>query len=245
MRSVIPESAVRAVKRLQANGHKAYISTGRTRGYVTDTRLLSLGFDGILTGCGTRIELNNEVIYEHTLSRDLATRTVDAVRRYGFRPILEGPEYLYMDYDDFKDDLYGRKVMKDLGEHLQPIKENYGKWRISKLSCDMTGCDKDSCYRELRDDFDIIEHNDTIAEIVPKGFNKGTGLLKLCELIDIDIKDTIVLGDGANDVDIFKVAGFSIAMGSGSPLAKEAADYVTTGLHEDGVMNALEHLKLI
>ena len=183
-RSVIPESTARAVKLLRENGHKAYICTGRTRGYITKPNLLSLGFDGIVSGLGTRVEEGENVLFEHLIPSDLATRTVDTVKRYGFRAILEGPEYLYMDYDEFKDDIYGKKVMRDLGERRKSLSDNYGSWVISKLSCDMTDCDKYSCYKLLENDFDFVEHNDVIAAMVPKGFSKGTGIRKLCEGVE-------------------------------------------------------------
>jgi Cof subfamily protein (haloacid dehalogenase superfamily) len=244
-RSVIPDSASSAIRLLRKNGNKVYICTGRTPGYITKPNLLELGVDGIVSGLGTRVEVEGTVIFEHIIPEDIATRTVDTVRRYGFRSILEGPEYLYMDYEEFKDDPYGIKVMKDLGDRMKSLSGNYGKWRISKLSCDMTGCDKKSCYKELESDFDFVEHNEVVVEMVPKGFSKGTGIIKLCELKGIDIKDTIAIGDGANDVDMFKAAGFAVAMGNGAEKAKSAADHVTTPLHEDGILNALKHLNLI
>ena len=244
-RSIIPESTARAVKLLRENGHKAYICTGRTRGYITKPNLLSLGFDGIVSGLGTRVEEGGDVLFEYLIPSELATRTVDTVKRFGFRAILEGPEFLYMDYDEFKDDIYGKKVMRDLAERRKSLSDNYGSWVISKLSCDMTDCDKHSCYKLLENDFDFVEHNDVVVEMVPKGFSKGTGIRKLCELKGIDIADTIAIGDGANDIDMFEVAGFSVAMGNGADKAKEAADHVTSDLHDDGVLNALTHLGLI
>ena len=39
--------------------------------------------------------------------------------------------------------------------------------------------------------------------------------------------------------------GDSIAMGNASQSAKDAAEYVTTHIHEDGVYNALKHYGLI
>ena len=244
-RNIIPKSCSDAVASLRANGHRAYICTGRTRGYITHEGLLSLGFDGIISGLGTRIETKDRVCFEYIIPDDTAIKTVDTAKRYGIRAILEGPEYLYLDYDEFKDDPYGKKVMEDLGDRRRSLSDNYGKWVISKLSCDTTGCDKKSFYEELSSYYDYIEHNDTVVELVPKGFSKGTGIRKFCQLTGIDIKDTIAIGDGANDVEMFKASGFSVAMGNGALKAKEAADLVTTGLFEDGVMNALKHLCLI
>ena len=179
------------------------------------------------------------------MQREAATRTVDTVRSFGIRAILEGPEFLYMDYDEFKDDPYGIKVMRDLNEHRKSLSDNYGSWVISKLSCDTTGCDKHACYKLLENDYDFVEHNDVVVEMVPKGFSKGTGIRRLCELKGIDIADTIAIGDSINDIGMFETAGFSVAMGKGASKAKEAADYVTSDLHDDGIFNALTHLGLI
>ena len=244
-RSVIPESTARAIRLLRENGHKALICTGRTRGYINNPALLNLGFDGIISGCGTRIETGDQVLMEHIIPKETAIRAVDTVRRHGFRVILEGPEYLYMEYDEFKDDPYGRKVMRDLGGNYRSITGHYGEWVISKFSCDMTGCEKGGCFLELSDEFYFIEHDEVIAEAVPKGFSKGTGIRTYCDLTGEDAGDTVAIGDGANDIDMFEAAGFSVAMGSGAPKALESADYVTSGLKEDGVYNALSHLGLI
>jgi len=34
-------------------------------------------------------------------------------------------------------------------------------------------------------------------------------------------------------------------MGNATPIAKEAAEYVTTDIHENGIWNALKHYNLI
>ncbi len=244
-RSIIPKSTAEAITRLNDNGHMAYINTGRTRGYITNPDLLALPFCGIIAGCGTHIEIDGKVLFENLIPPELATKAIDITRRFGFRSILEGPEYLYMEYDEFKDDPYGKKVMRDLGDTRMSIMGNYGKWRINKFSSDMTGCDKESCFELLKDDFDFILHNDVIVEVVPKGFNKGQGILKLCQMQGISTADTIAIGDSINDLDMFEVAGTSVAMGNGSSTTKEAADYVTTSMDDDGIYNALSHLGLI
>jgi len=244
-RSIIPDSTIEAIKKLQEGGHMAFINTGRTRGYVTNKKLLDIGFDGIISGCGTRIELHGNIVYDYLLTKEQAVRAVETVRRYGFRPILEGPEHLYMDYEDFKDDTYGRKVMRDLGDNRRSVTDNFGQWKISKLSCDTMDCEREGCFRELQDEFDFIPHNSNVVEIIPKGFGKGRGIKTLCEILKLDVADTIAIGDGANDIDMFEAAGFSVAMGSGAQQAIERADYVTSGLKEDGIYRALEHLGLI
>ena len=50
----IPESALSAIAAAQKNGHLVFINTGRTI-RTMPSFLKTLGFDGYLCGCGTRI----------------------------------------------------------------------------------------------------------------------------------------------------------------------------------------------
>ena len=116
----IPESTKRAVRALRENGHLAFLNSGRTRGFIRDPGLLAMDFDGIISGCGTMIEYRGEILLNHLIDRELAGFTVDTVRRCNFRPILEGPRYLYMDDADFKTNEYAEKVRRDMGDCLLP-----------------------------------------------------------------------------------------------------------------------------
>ena len=235
----IPESAKESIRTIRRNGHLAFIDSGRTRGYITDPGLLSIGFDGIVSGCGTMLEYRGETIFRHLIDRDLAARTIKLVRGYGMRPILEGPEYLYMEEREFGNDPYGRKLFKELGDRRVSIDDNEGKWDICKLSCATEGCDIEACYGELKEEFDFIIHSRSVVEMVPRGFGKGKGLIRMAEAAGISVSDTIAIGDSVNDIDMFQTAGLSIAMGNGSDTAKDIADKVTTPMTEDGIRNAL------
>lgn len=97
----------------------------------------------------------------------------------------------------------------------------------------------------LKDDYDFMVHGDVAMEVVPKGYSKASGIAFVCEKLGIDVKDTYAFGDSANDVDMLEFAGVGVAMGDGTDVAKEHADYVTRGLHEDGIYHALKHFALI
>ena len=58
----IPESTRRAISELRRNGHLAFINSGRSRGYIRDENLFSLGFDGVVSSCGEMIECTPECL---------------------------------------------------------------------------------------------------------------------------------------------------------------------------------------
>lgn len=242
----IPDSTREAIKNLRQNGHLAFINTGRCRSFVRNPKLFELGFDGIVSGCGTRVEYNGKVIFYYKLDEKLSERVVKTVREFGFKPILEGAEYLYMDEGDFPvGDFYGDKLREEMGSDLRTIKDFWGHWEISKLSCATPPQQIEPCYEAVKEEFDFMVHSPTVVEMVPKGFHKGIGIQKVCELLGVPLENTFAIGDSINDIEMLEAAGISIAMGNGMDKVKEMADYVTTPLFEDGIKNGLEHFNLI
>lgn len=240
----IPPSAVEAIRALRSRGHLAFLCSGRTHGYIRDPALLGIGFDGIISGCGTVLEYKGETLFRFNFDRDAAVKIVTTVRRHGFKPILEGQKHLYLDPEDFEGDMYGAKLTRELGDALWTIRDHWGEWEFSKISCDTRGCDQAAAFAELPE-LDPISHNPYVVEMIPRGYGKGVGIEKLCAMIGHDMADTVAFGDGRNDLGMFAVCGESVCMGNGTPDAKAAAGYVTTELENDGVWNACKHLGLI
>ncbi len=240
----IPESTIEAIQRARQNGHLAFINTGRTRAFVESDALLSIGFDGIISGCATMIEYLEKVVFYHRIENTFLEKVILLVRSHGFRPILEGRHFLYMDEEEFKDEPYGAKLKTELGERLHSIKEDWGAWEVSKLSCATEPDEHAECMEELKDDFEFMVHSPEVVEMSPKGFDKGVGIRKVCELLGADMKDSIAFGDSANDLSMLKAAGFSVCMGNGQSIAKEAADLVTDDMKKDGIYKACRRLGL-
>lgn len=71
--------------------------------------------------------------------------------------------------------------------------------------------------------------------------NKGVGLQKMAQLLDIPVAQTMAVGDTENDLAIIHAAGFGVAMGNATAAVKSAADYITTSNDEDGVATAIAH----
>ena len=238
-KNYIPQSTKDAINKARENGHKCFINTGRARSFVQNKELLDIGFDGIVSACGCMIEYDGKVLFNHLISREDSIKTLESVRKHGLKPILEGPEYLYMDIEDFKGDMYGDKVIAEMGDRLISISDNWGDWQMNKLSCDCTGSDKEACFGELSDIYDYMIHNEFVVEMVPKGYNKGTGILHVCNLLGTDPKDTMAIGDSVNDREMLETAGISIAMGRSADIVKEICDYTTDFLENDGIWKAL------
>ena len=74
--------------------------------------------------------------------------------------------------------------------------------------------------------------------------NKGDGLKHLCERLGVSPDRVMAIGDQDNDLSMFRLAGFSVAMGNATPPVLGAADAVTGTNDEDGVALAVERYVL-
>ena len=79
--------------------------------------------------------------------------------------------------------------------------------------------------------------------MMPDTGNKGAGLRRLCECMNIPIECCAGFGDGENDREFLTVAGLGCAMKNAKPAAKAAANVVIDWTNdEDGVALHLEKM---
>lgn len=76
-------------------------------------------------------------------------------------------------------------------------------------------------------------------ECSPENTHKGTGLIKLCEHLNIPIEETIAVGDAYNDIEILKTAGLSVAMGNSNQHVLDISDVVVSDNDHHGCAEAI------
>ena len=74
--------------------------------------------------------------------------------------------------------------------------------------------------------------------------NKGAALHEIAALLGVPLAEIAVIGDGGNDVAMFKLGGLSIAMGNASADVQAQADLVTETYDNEGFANAIERFIL-
>ena len=78
--------------------------------------------------------------------------------------------------------------------------------------------------------------------ITSKLATKEHAVAELLKLIDVEKKDAVGVGDGHNDVELFRAVGRKVAMGNAVSELKEAADEVIGDINQDGFAKFLEGL---
>ncbi len=245
----IRRSTKEAIKHLINKGHYAFICTGRSRILVSDEEILDLGFDGVIAGAGTYVEYQRQELYNNEIEYEIIKETIKILKEHQIAVIFEGKDRLYYDeefaYDDRVMEI-GTYLQSQLGDKLIPINKCMEEYAINKLSA---AYESEKDYQEakelLKNYYEYLEHENRIVEMIPKGNSKATGIKTICDHLSIKQEDTYAFGDSINDVEMLKYAAVGIAMGNGSKIAKETADFVTRDINEDGICYALTHFGLI
>jgi hypothetical protein len=242
----IPESTKRTIAELKKNGHKTFLCSGRARGNIRSRELFDLGFDGVLAACGNHIEMDGKILYEKLLDGPLVERVIRVLEECHMPVVLEGPTHHWISETGFENDPFVLYIFREMGESAIPLKGYNEEIRINKFSADIL---PDSDYarvkREIGDKLDFLEHEGDVVEFIPKGTSKATGIAWLCDYLHVDRADTYAVGDSVNDLDMLRFVGHGIAMGNATAPTKEAAEYVTSDIHDDGIYRAMQHYGLV
>lgn len=69
---------------------------------------------------------------------------------------------------------------------------------------------------------------------------KKHAIEKLIEILGVDKKEVIGIGDGNNDIPLFESVGYKVAMGNAVEELKSSADFITDTFENDGFAKFLE-----
>ena len=243
----IPESTRKAIRELRANGHLAFINTGRPLSEISELHK-SIEFDGFILGCGTNIDYNGEALLYKSLGKKLTKQITDDIILHKIDGVLEGRYGVYFDNLEnikSKEVHYAIKVHKHEGIYkgLTWYEDNIDADKLVIFINEES--DFEGFHNKYKDTFEFIHRNDNFYELVPLGYSKASGIEFIINYLGIPFENTYAIGDSTNDLSMLKYVKHSIAMGNSTPALFDLVEYITTDIDKDGIFNALKHYKLI
>ena len=80
-----------------------------------------------------------------------------------------------------------------------------------------------------------------LLDVQPSHVSKASALASLCSSMGISSNDVIAVGDGMNDEEMIRWAGFGYVMGNAPDAMKQIARFVLPSNADDGVAQMLQH----
>lgn len=249
--NAIPESAIKALKMARENGHYLFINTGRPISLVQSC-IRALDFDGYLCGCGTYILFRNEVLLHNHIPKNVQESILNLFFKYNLQGALEGTTDVF--FPSTKEEETHPTISNFRKSYIQ--NKNYIKYfEDEDIDFDkfviFTGEEfpKTKEYElllsEIAKNFEIIDRENDLLELIPLGFSKATCIDFMCNYLGASLDDCYVFGDSTNDAAMLTHVPHSIAMGNSMDEVLDLVSYVTTPTYKDGIYLAMKHFQLI
>ena len=236
----IEPKLIHALHQLQAKGIKLVLATGRPSFYVP--HFDHIHFDAFLTFNGQYCFDQNQTIYADPLShkdvitvlhnakqihKAVALTTNEKLEATYYQPELERYFTIANQSLSITDDL--KTILnQDIYQMMIATKE-YQDMQVLKNTHHLQ----------------IVRWIDFAADIIPLGGGKAKGMAAMLKHYGIHKDETMAFGDGGNDAEMIQFAHIGVAMGNAKAEVKDIADYVTTDVDKDGLINAFSHFGLL
>lgn len=240
----IPSSTILALTQAKANGHQVFIATGRPPIIITNLGSIEHLIDGYVTTNGALCFIGDKTISCHAIPKEAAQLIVDDSREKDYGLIVVGEkDVAVLDPKGDVDRIFRQHLAVQNLELAKPVEEV-----LQQRVLQMTPFFPESYEAELMASIPTCisgRWHPEFTDITAKQADKGQGLLAIAEEAGLDPKFTIAFGDGGNDTSMIRTAGIGVAMGNALESLKQEADYTTTNIDDNGILNALRHFKLI
>ncbi|MNB82223.1 putative phosphatase YwpJ [compost metagenome] len=90
----------------------------------------------------------------------------------------------------------------------------------------------------------LVTDNGSLVQISSTAASKENALTRLCERLDIPLEHVAAFGDDYNDIGLFQICGWPVAMGNAVHELKSMSKEITDSNDRDGVALVLERLLL-
>ena len=261
--NIIPDDNIEAIKRAKAKGIKIALITARM---YSSTKYISCKINadyGIFSNGSIIMNLENKIpYYEQYIPNDVLSRLIDFAH--------ENNTYIHInrllwelsdqkDYFTLKHMILNEKYPSKLKSNVMVVDDlnSYCKNVEDVVKVVFVSEDNMDTFKELIErtfpNLYITEYyknsNETAInkvinyiEVGTKPDTKADGLKRLAKELNINEDDILVIGDGKNDIELFKEFKTTGCLKNGIEEAKEYANYVTSKTNnEAGVADIINH----
>lgn len=241
----IPASAIEALTAAHEKGIKIFIATGRPKAIINNlSALQDRGLiDGYITMNGAYCFVGNEVIYKSAIPADEVQALARICEQKGYPCIFVGEHTMSVCQPN---ELVHQIFYDFLHVDAIPVKsfEEATQEEIFQMTPFITAEEE----MEIQPQLPNCESGrwfPAFADITAKGNTKQKGIDEMIARFGLKLEETMSFGDGGNDISMLRHAAIGVAMGNAKEEVKQAADYVTAAIDDDGIAKAMKHFGII
>lgn len=235
----VSSSTSKAINLLKKAGYRIIISSGRGVDSLRRTGLMEMfEWDGYVCNNGQIVlDSQEHELFHGAFQEDTVLKTIDLANQLGYAVVLKSKQRVITK----EADEYVLESQRFFNNVIPPLGTYHGQSVDAMIVYGPKGYDYEPFFHISG--MNVLPGESTYADLTVEGVSKATGIHMLLDLYDLD--EYIAFGDSLNDMEMFKHASLSVAMGQGNEKLKAVASYVTSPVDQDGIYQACLHLGLI
>lgn len=239
----VPQSSIDTIHELQAKGIKVFLCSGRNFYLIRKSGILNLIHpDGMVTMNGSNAIIGGKVIYRYPIPEAVVDKLILFAKKlkFGLTLIEETEGHINMIDDRVisAHEKYGTRFPQP-----RHFPDHYDRTVYQMIAfCDEI---EESLFLPHLQNCKSARWDEYAVDIMLQDSDKSKGIQSVLDYYGYSQENALCLGDGNNDVEMLSRAGIGVAMADATDAAKEAADYITDDIDENGWHNAIKHFGLI
>ena len=237
----IPKSTIEAIKLLQQTGHEVILSTGRPPSLFYGIEK-KLNIDSYIASNGRIVFYEGKQILNDYINKEVIKELVKVAEENKIDLAFESmTDYVlnsqYSNLSNKFSDVFHLEYPK-VSRHYH-LKHDIYQMVLFYTKKDYTKFEK------MFPTLNFHYANEYGIDINEKGGMKELGIKTMIEKYNINIEDTIAVGDGFNDISMIEYAHLGIAMGNAPKAVKNVSNMITDSVDNDGLYKVFKKLKMI
>jgi len=248
--SGVTKRAIKAITQVKEKGIKVAIATGRMHFSAFPFAKIMDIIEPIISYNGALIKNieSDEVILHLPVKYDYAIEVLQMAKDNDKFVQYYSDKGYYVTQHCKQSDLYGKRTGTRANETGVELIKSLDFEPTKLLMIGKDGEESETLYnlaaKKFKGRLNITRSSDTYIEFNHIDASKGNACDILAKYYGYDLNNVMSIGNGGNDVDMIKRAGFGVAVMNAVPEAREAADYICASQEDDGAAEAIEKFLL-
>jgi len=244
----IEPSAVEAIRAVKAKGIKVLIATGRTLYFVNPHVREVVDSDYYVTVNGhCLMDREGKILVRQDLPVEAVKRMHDFCVEHDIALGMKCSDAIYVThnfkryYETYSEGRDVRSIILDdtaKADHYLTVEAPMGLFLIGNLEVLKENA-------ALFPEFTFSPAKPGCMDAYGHDVNKTKIIEEVLHRHNIPWEQVMAFGDGENDKEMLRKAGYGIAMGNAKPGVQKYADFVTKEVDEGGIVHALKHYRIL
>ena len=235
-----------AIERFVESGGLFTLATGRMKASV-ELYKLPISVPAIIyNGAAIYDFKKDETLWSDNLQeciKYVIARVVERFAGIGLEVYSGGIIYIINENEHTIDHMIRERFTPVYVDSLDEIPQPWTKvlfaWEPKKLP------GVESFLKGFNEPFEQVYSELQFLEILNKGISKGSGLRRLKQLLDEEIRCIVAIGDNMNDIELIQEADVGIAMGNAKEPLKRIADFCCVDNESDAIADVIDRIEEI